>query len=50
MAVAGQVGRGDGQSGVEVDVVFDTPEIHRALASLPEGLVLIVPWLHPVSG
>jgi hypothetical protein len=47
--VAGQVFRGDGQSGVEVGVVFDTPEIHRALASLPEGLVLVVPWLHPVS-
>jgi hypothetical protein len=49
MSVAGQIARGDGQPGTEVDVLFDTPAIHQALASLPEGLVLVVPWLHPVS-
>jgi hypothetical protein len=34
---------------MEMDVVFDTPEVHQALASLPPGLVLVVTSLHPVG-
>jgi hypothetical protein len=40
----------DGQPRVEVSVVFDNAAVRQALASLPAGLVVILPWLRPVSG
>jgi hypothetical protein len=39
----------DGQPVVEVDAVANTPALDDVLASQPEGLVNVVPWLEPVS-
>jgi len=40
----------DAQPVVEVDAVFDNPELRDALESQPAGLVRIVSWLQPTSG
>src|SRR5262249_8482560 len=39
----------DGQPIVDVDVIVATKALRSALASQPAGLVMIVPWLRPVS-
>jgi hypothetical protein len=38
-----------GQPRVDVDVLYDTPELERALASQPRGLIHVEPWLTPVT-
>ena len=40
----------EGQPLVQVFVTFDNPAVRRGVASLPGGLVEIVPWLKPVAG
>jgi hypothetical protein len=40
----------DGQPQVRVSVTFDNPAVRHGVASLPAGLVAIVPWLAPTQG
>jgi hypothetical protein len=39
----------DGQPLVTLEVLFDSPALDQALASLPAGLIQIVPALVPVT-
>jgi hypothetical protein len=40
----------DGQPQVQVSVTFDNRPARHGVASLPEGLVKIAPWLAPIAG
>lgn len=46
----GRIVGSDGQTVVEIEVLYPTAALRRALATQPAGLVKVASWLRPVSG